>query len=169
MNKIRKAWYSVLMTLGAFGLWFAAMGTVQPTVPDAPLPLVQISSKTWIHTNDYTAVFNVFTNTYRITIREGFKTDLASLGKLDDALGVHRDDPCIKEAADIHDALYATRYIPRDQADIALYVRCLRNGMERHKALAVYQAVKTWGWLAWDKHDIRSIEESRKLITVEVP
>lgn len=166
MTRIRKLWYSVLATLGAAGVWFAAMTSTQPATPEPPIPLMQVGITEWVLTNEYQTAFTLSGHTYRVTIKAGFRSDLASLGRADKPLGVSRDAPCIRRGALVHDALYATRYLTREQSDMVLYLICLQDGMDRAKAQAVYQAVQTWGWLVWENKSAESLANAREKVYI---
>lgn len=139
------------MTIGAAGIWLGAVIAFQPDVTPPPLPIVQLGAKEWITTNDYHTSVTVSGVVYQVDIPSGFKCDLASLGRLDVALGIERDHPAIRRGALIHDYLYRTKKVSRQLADLILYQACLDDGMEPAKARAVYEAVFIWGGEAWGR------------------
>ena len=141
----------ILATIGAAGIWLGAMLATQPSVNPPPLPIMALSSKEWVTTNDYHATVTVAGVAYSVDIPKGFRCDLASLGSLDVPLGIERDHPAIRRGALLHDFLYRTRKYPRHIADLILYQCCLEDGMDPKKARAVYEAVRIWGGEAWGR------------------
>lgn len=62
------------------------------------------------------------------------------------------DDDELLPAATIHDYLYKRQRCTRKQADDIFYALLLLTGVRDRKALAVWCAVRTFGWWAWRKH-----------------
>lgn len=145
----RKRLASVVATLGAMGIWIAAVVALQPTVTPPPLPITQVADKRWELVADYRTQVAVSGRVYHIEIPAGFRCDLASVGVLDHALGISNDHPAIRRGALVHDYLYRMKPYPREVADLILYHACLADGMARDKAKAVYEAVRLWGFEAW--------------------
>lgn len=142
---IRKA---VLGTLGAIGIWIAAVVAVQPNVPAVPLPLKQIGTELWVGTNDYQTVIAG----YIVKIPAGLTNDGASIPKpAQKLLGITRFHPAIRRGAYCHDYFYRTKSIPKEKADYLLWRACLEDGMQPDKARAVYEAVQLYGFIAWDR------------------
>lgn len=142
---IRKA---VIGTLGAIGIWFAAVVAVQPNVTTPALPLKEIGPELWVGTNDYQTVIAG----YIVKIPSGLTNDGASIpNPAQKLLGITRYHPAIRRGAYCHDWFYRTHSIPKEKADWLLYQACLEDGMQLDKAKAVYEAVRLWGFLAWDR------------------
>lgn len=85
-----------------------------------------------------------------ITVREGFKTDLASVPRLAKAV-VDNDDVDILYPAIIHDLLYRTQ--PRHYTRLVCD-KVLVEGMENFNSsyfrrAIVYRAVRLGGWVSW--------------------
>lgn len=161
---------SVFATIGAAGVWLAAILCIQPSVTVDPLPLRHVSELRWVLTNDCTITISNVT----MTIRAGFESDLASIGKLSYPLGLRNDSPCLRRAALAHDGLYALMDkdgngpISRELTDTLLYIGCIEDGTTPKKAEAVKEAVSIWGWAAVRKHTPESVERARKLVSVTV-
>ncbi|MEI6165912.1 MAG: DUF1353 domain-containing protein [bacterium] len=163
-QKYRKA---IIGTLGAFGIWLAAIMSFQPDVPPANLPLWNSGINEWTLTNNCKTSVTVSGVTYTVTIKEGFKTDGASIPEVLAApLGLTRDSPAIIRGALIHDAIYASELLDRQTADSILYAACLNDGMAPEKALAVWKAVREWGFVAWDRHTDESVSTARTKVEV---
>lgn len=99
----------------------------------------------------------------RITIREGWETDLASIprllrGLVDNGSG----ELGVLVGALVHDALYSTHYLSKETAD-KLFLGILRT-MGVKKARIYYLAVKLFGKKAWDywgeNQAVKSLEKS---------
>lgn len=146
MKQWRKA---IFGTIGAIGIWIAAVISLQPNVTPPPLPLERVGQTEWSTSARYQDVFTVSGVVYRIDIPKGFRCDLASIGDiLAKPLGIDRDHPAIRRGALIHDWSYRTGIVSKETADLILYQACLADGMEPSKARAVYEAVRLWGFTA---------------------
>ena len=161
---------SVYATIGAAGIWLAAILCVQPTVAVDPLPLRQVSELRWVLTNDCAITISNVT----IRFKAGFESDLATIGKLSYPLGLRNDSPSIRRAALAHDGLYALMDkdgngpISRELSDTLLYIGCLDDGTTPRKAEAVKTAVSIWGMEALRHHTPESVERARRLVSVTV-
>lgn len=145
MDKWRKA---VLGTLGAIGIWIAAVVAVQPNVPAVPLPLKQIGDARWVTVTAYTTTIATIT----VIIPAGFTNDLASIPRpAQEAIGITRNHPSIRRGALVHDWLYHSKEWNKEAVDLLLYYACIEDGMDRKKAMAVLKSVQLWGFIAWDR------------------
>ena len=77
-------------------------------------------------------------------------------------------DPRFVKSALIHDWLYYIHIIDKDRADKIFYNNLLRCGVNKAKALIMYNAVKMFGGVAWenneqDKKDLARLKEKLKL------
>ena len=154
---------AILGTIGAAGIWLAAILAHQPGVMPPPLPIASCGVNQWVLTNDYTTTISNLT----ITIKSGFETDLASIPPpLQMPIGMSPDNPSIRRGALIHDALYAAELVDRQTADSILYAACIQDGTDPDKARAIWQAVHEWGFVVWDKHTTDSVSQARRLVTV---
>lgn len=148
MSAWKKWKAAIIATLGAAGVWLAAIMAHQPTVDPPPLPIVACGADEWMTTAPYTDTVCGVT----MIVPPEFRCDLASIGPvLSKPLGITRDHPTIRRGALLHDWLYRTHWTTRLQADKILYQCCLADGMEPAKARAVYEAVLDWGWRAWER------------------
>jgi hypothetical protein len=167
VKKWHKYLKAALGTIGATAIWIAAISALQPNVDPPALPLLCLGINEWAVTNDYTTSITVSSVTYRVTIKEGFRTDLASISSaLSKPLGITHDSPSIRRGALVHDALYASHLTSRDEADDILHAACIADGMQADKASAVYEAVHLWGWMPWDSAGSNRIATMRRLISV---
>lgn len=85
----------------------------------------------------------------------GETTDKASIPSLIYSWLAHDDIRIIKGAL-LHDDLYVKqkingRWIARIEADKLLYEACRQEGMRWSMAQAVYWAVRSGGWVYWNK------------------
>lgn len=166
--RIRKAVYA---TIGAAGIWIAAILCIQPTVNVAPLPVRQMAACRWVLTNEFAITISNVT----VRFKAGFESDLASIGPLSYPLGLRNDSPSIRRAALAHDGFYSLMDkngeggpVSRKLADTLLYIGCLEDGTTPRKAEAVREAVSTWGWAAVEKHTPESVERARGFVSVMV-
>jgi hypothetical protein len=79
----------------------------------------------------------------------GYSSDFASIPKIFRPI-INNDDQHIRRAAVLHDYLYETKTVTRQEADKLMYESMLSVGASRIKALTVYIALRLGGWLAWD-------------------
>ena len=166
-----KSWKTaVLGTLGALGVYLAAMAYVQPPVivPDVP-ELQQVSDTNYRLVNDFAEMVSIDGRAYTITVKAGFETDGASIPKfLRPELGLVPMSPTVIKGAVIHDALYESELLSREIADRILRLLCLRDGTESHKAAAIYQAVHDCGAIVWDGHSDASVRLAREFVSVVI-
>jgi hypothetical protein len=145
VSRWRKA---ILGTLACIGIWLGAVIATQPSVDAPPLPIKALGVSQYVTTNDYRTVIAG----YVVSIPDGFTNDLASLpAPAQKAIGITRDHPAIRRGALCHDWFYRTHLVSKEKADWLLYQACLEDGMQSDKALAVYEAVRLWGFVAWDR------------------
>lgn len=87
----------------------------------------------------------------KFTIPAGFITDWASVPQIFWSLVSPINLAC--EPSILHDSLYATRIVPRAQAD-GMFRRMLREaGVGFVRRWMMYLAVRTFGWVAWKDQD----------------
>ena len=85
-----------------------------------------------------------------IEVPEGFETDFASVPRL-----FWRIVPPwgrYSPAAVVHDYLYSTSKVSRKEADGIFLELMGRLGVPLWKRLAMYWAVRLFGWFAWSAH-----------------
>ena len=100
-----------------------------------------------------------------ISIRQGFRTDGASIPvPLRRFIG-NPFDTVRLIAAVCHDAIYATHLVPRIVADFIYYLALRQcSHMPRAYAFAEYLALRARGKEAWQEKTPESIAEARKLV-----
>lgn len=69
-------------------------------------------------------------------------------------------------AAALHDALYESELVSREQADDWFHEAMLDNGVRWFKALTFYAGVRYAGEYWWDRHDENSITRARLKVKV---
>lgn len=87
---------------------------------------------------------------FEATVKPGFITDGGSIPRF--AWGMIAPFGIGLPGYLIHDALYATWYLPRDISDKILYDTIRYAGMGWIKSNIVYHAVRTFGGSAWKGH-----------------
>ena len=97
------------------------------------------------HALTYTALDG---STY--TIPAGFIMDFASLPR--PAKAIYPVDDETRSPAALHDWLYCSQVVTREEAD-ALFLEALdRAGIRWSKRQVYYRAVRAGGWMYWNKH-----------------
>jgi len=167
-DKIKMYWKVVgacLVSI-ASGVYFGAMVNPQPPVPDPVALSISITgAKDAVLLADYVRIVNG----YKITVLKGFKFDGASIPDgLAGPLGLTRFSPSVIAGALLHDALYASEWVPQAVADSILYACCLQDGTEPHKAKAIWQAVHDCGEVVWSRHTPESVAKARSFVKVEI-
>ena len=101
---------------------------------------------------------------YIITVKAGFDFDFASIPKLFTNI-LPKNGQEYDRAACLHDALYASRWLPKAECDRLFYEAMLSDGVSKYRAWSMYQAVKWFGHSAYKDGDE---EETRKykLLTI---
>lgn len=86
--------------------------------------------------------------TERITVPQGFLTDLASIPRI--FRTVLSQNGLSRRPATLHDFLYRTQPMPRADAD-ALFRRALASeGMGAFGCFTYWAGVRAGGWIAWN-------------------
>lgn len=103
-----------------------------------------------------------------ITVRRGFRTDGASIPRQAWAVLGHPFD-CVRIVASLaHDALYATRLLPRILADFVYYLALRQySRAPRLYAFGEYLALRRFGKGAWKEKTPESITANRQLVRVK--
>ena len=111
-----------------------------------PLDLRYTDGNVWTVMGDFAYVSSMG---LVVTVEAGFQTDLASIPR---ALwwwlppsGEY--DP----AAVLHDWLYARGELSRAKCDELFLDAMLSTGVSRFRAYAMHEAVRLFGWFAWDR------------------
>lgn len=63
-------------------------------------------------------------------------------------------------AALVHDMLYATHIVPREEADELYYRLLLYCGYNKEKAMVKYYALRIFGWYRWNQVTPASMEHA---------
>jgi hypothetical protein len=160
---------AIIGTLGAIGIYLAAVLAIQPTVTPQPGPVLsQISAYEYRVATPYEVVVSIPPKTWAISIAEGFRTDGASIpAKLQYRLGLEPTSPCLIRGAVVHDALYNSEWLDRPIADAILLKLILEDGAHPDKARAVHRAVSDCGGVVWSRHTAGSVEAARRVVKVE--
>jgi hypothetical protein len=113
------------------------------------LVLVDVDGETWIVHEDLRYESDHLHGAL-IEVPAGTKTDLASIPQLvwniAPKTGLH--DP----GAVIHDWLYTSGAVPKDDADSVFYEAMLVKGVPKWRAWVMYNAVRWFGRHAWNSH-----------------
>ena len=112
-----------------------------------------------IDKNKYRTLSLISYNT--IVVPKGFETDGASIPKLLRIVGTPFTGNYTR-AAIVHDWLYSTHIMSKDEADTIFYNCMLEDGVSSLKAKSMYYSVKWFGYNAYNK-DKSIINENRKL------
>lgn len=82
-----------------------------------------------------------------ITVPAGFRTDFASVPKI--FWNILPPTGEYSVPAIVHDYLYATHIIPKEEADLIFYILMKRYKVSNWKCAIMYRAVKWFGKKAW--------------------
>lgn len=107
---------------------------------------------------------NIITDKFEfyLTVHPGFKTDGGSIPDIFQNIIAPLGKNLL--AFLVHDALYATEYCTRAQADWILLELCEYLGASWPRRNAIYLSVRAGGWPVWGKHTKKSIATARALI-----
>lgn len=100
------------------------------------------------------------------TIPRGFITDLASIPK--PAQAVMSIDDETRMPAALHDWLYCNQQLPRSEADALLLEALERAGSWWLKRRTIWSAVRTGGWVYFNRRDGLTAEDFAVIQGVEV-
>ncbi|HPT70889.1 MAG TPA: DUF1353 domain-containing protein [Candidatus Cloacimonadota bacterium] len=101
-----------------------------------------------------------------VTIKEGFKFDLASTPKAIWWLYPPMDDRYAAPATG-HDGLYGAEIFDRAINDEVLYIGMKECKATKFDIFSFKEAVGTWGWTAYLKHNKSNIEKNRTFVAVK--
>ena len=102
---------------------------------------------------------------YDIKVLEGFDFDYASIPKLLTNL-LPKNGQEYDRAACLHDALYASRWLPKAECDRLFYDAMIADGVSKAKAWSMYQAVKWFGHSAYKEGNAEETIKYRMLTIV---
>ena len=119
----------------------------------SPLRLEQIDERLWLLR--FALIYHsVAGPTY--TVPAGFVTDLASVPRLPFAYWLAGGRAAAP--ACLHDFLYQCKTLPRSQTD-ALFLEAMdQRGIPWGTARLMYSAVRSWGWIAWNRAHERRVD-----------
>jgi len=100
---------------------------------------------------------------YRIMVLDGFDFDFASIPTIV-AMLLPNNGQEYDKASCLHDGLYASRALPKNECDKLFYEAMLIDKVPRYKAWVMYQAVKWFGHKVYNDGDT---QEYKKLVVVE--
>ena len=102
---------------------------------------------------------------YEVAIEAGFKYDLASTPKAIWWLYPPTDERYLAPATG-HDGLYCAEIFDRSINDAILYAGMKTCDATKFDIFSFKEAVGSWGWTAYLKHNKSNIEKARKFVTV---
>ena len=109
--------------------------------------------------------FNFIYEGRAFTIKRGFWWDGASIPRFFWRIAGSPMTGKYYLAALVHDMFYATHYFPRKQADTIFYDMMIHCGVGTVLAWTIYRAVRTGGWVGWNK-DTNDIIKANKYLIV---
>ena len=87
-----------------------------------------------------------------VVVEAGFWFDGASGPRFTlNLIGLSRFDPRLILAACVHDKVYSSGCISRKDADVLFYNLLIQGGVTKSKACILYQSVRKFGWLHYNK------------------
>lgn len=103
---------------------------------------------------------------YEVTIKAGFKFDMASTPKAIWWLYPPTDERYLAPATG-HDGLYAAEIFDRIINDAVLYVGMNKCGATKFDIFSFKEAVGSWGWTAYIKHNTSNINKAREFVLIK--
>lgn len=102
---------------------------------------------------------------YKITVKEGFDFDFASIPWLFRRV-LPKNGKSYDRAACVHDALYAAQALSKKECDNIFYDAMVSDNTDKAIAEIMYLAVKTGGASAYE--DVEELDKYKKLIEVKI-
>lgn len=102
---------------------------------------------------------------YEIMVLVGFDFDYASIPKLFTNI-LPKNGQEYDRAVCLHDALYASRWLPKAECDRLFYEAMIADGVNKAKAWSMYTAVRLFGHSAYKDNNRAEVEYYRKLVVV---
>jgi hypothetical protein len=100
-----------------------------------------------------------------LVIKAGFPTDLASIPKA--LWNIYPPfDPEYRAAAILHDGVYASELLPRNEADWLLLTAMQAQGNSWWTRNVFWCSVRTFGGGVWKGHTPESVAEARKYVFI---
>jgi hypothetical protein len=134
------------------------------TAPPQPIGRFDETSGHWIAAQDWSVQL---ADGRTLRVLAGFSSDGASIPRPLWPLVGPRFSARTFPAALAHDALYASEWLPRAQADAEFYRLLRLTGVGRVKARSFWLAVRAAGWLVWRRHLRCGIELARLWVRVD--
>lgn len=103
----------------------------------------------------------------RYTIKKGFRTDGESIPRPMWIVTGHPFQGAGLPAAIVHDILYGSEAVKREQADLIFKQLLERGGVNWFRAMMRYRALRTFGGLTWATHTDATRAAARKYLTIE--
>ena len=104
---------------------------------------------------------------YEIKVLRGFDFDFASTPKVITNI-LPKNGQEYDRAACLHDALYASQWLPRTVCDKLFYDAMIADGVNKAKAWSMYTAVRLFGYNAYKNNNKSEVEYYRKLVVVGI-
>lgn len=116
----------------------------------------------WCFATDWNCYIKTEKYEFNITVKAGFKTDGGSIPQVFQNI----INPLGKYlyAFLVHDALYATEYCAREEADWILLELCEYLGASWVRRNEIYSAVRVGGGVVWLTHTKKSIAKAKELV-----
>jgi len=123
----------------------------------------------WCLLEDFSILYKIADKWYKITCKKEFDFDFASIPRLLRSVVGDKTAPDIQTASLFHDLFYTAHHplFPKYIADSFLgkVLRCYNGTVA--KEVAVYSAVKSFGWTCWHKSDKDLIKYNKFIEVVE--
>ena len=104
---------------------------------------------------------------YEIRVKAGFDFDFASIPAIITNI-LPKNGQEYDRAACLHDALYASNWLPKSECDRLFYEAMIADGVNKAKAWTMYQAVRWFGGSAYKPDSEEEMNYYRRFITVGV-
>ena len=125
------------------------------------LKVQRLGENAWELLDDFTLA----TDKYKVTVKKGFDFDGASIPKvLWSVIGSPMEGKYVPGAV-IHDGLYASGVISRNEADEVFLKLMVMANVGYVKRYAMYWAVKSCGVIAW-KNNMSEFDKYKKFVDV---
>ena len=102
---------------------------------------------------------------YEIKVLRGFDFDFASIPKIITNI-LPKNGQEYDRAACLHDALYASQWLPKAECDRLFYEAMLSDGVSKYRAWTMYTAVRLFGHSAYKDNNRAEGDYYRKLVVV---
>jgi hypothetical protein len=127
------------------------------------------SGKVWILTDDWSETFKSRSGIYRIYIKKGFDFDGMTMPRFAWSItGYYPSSPLCMSPALIHDALYCSHLVSKEDADDAFLNSLVREGVPFLARNTFTMAVRVFGKNYYDGHSEKEIKENLDFVSVEM-